>query len=154
VYGSSSINSRATPPLPRTTILFILRYFRCSSAHPPFNSDSALIHPRVYVTPSSKLASYDSVIAGRGLAGLTPGVDALTWHRGKVCPTLPSSFRPFVCKCVDRPSEAHQTSTECSSSVQAQSSPNKPSTPLASPPPSTRTMASTQAKVRFSKSRH
>lgn len=40
-------------------------------AHPPFDSDSARIHPRAYVTPSTKLASYDYVIAGGGLAGLT-----------------------------------------------------------------------------------
>jgi choline dehydrogenase len=64
---------RAQPTLV-LLLLVILTFSLFSStlgAHSPFDSDSAHIHPRAYVTPSTKLASYDYVIAGGGLAGLT-----------------------------------------------------------------------------------
>ena len=196
---------RAQPTLELLLLLLPFSLFSSTlGAHPPFYSGSAHIHPRAYVTPSTKLASYDYVIAGGGLAGLTlaarlsedgnttvlvieagdsgdavaakisafflsfvfflvlrgllsmrldspggtyynsllgtsydyayknvPQVNAgnrvLTWPRGKVRPTLSSTlFCPFVrlfarSKRVDRSSEAHQTSTGCTSSVQAQS---------------------------------
>ena len=63
---------RAQPTLELLLLLLLpFSLFSSTLGAQPFYSGSAHIHPRAYVTPSTKLASYDYVIAGGGLAGLT-----------------------------------------------------------------------------------